>query len=283
MIVSIAMLSVWGLRLGLDFRGGTLLEMEWSGDVPAIDVLQTALQPLNLQSLTIQPSENKRVIFRYLAAEDQTNDQVVADIKKVDANVAITRTDFVGPSVSGQIKQSAFQALIIAMLAIACYIAWAFRKVSKPVSSWEYGVQAVIALVHDVLFTLGTFAFLGHYYNIEVNAPFIAAILTILGFSVHDTIVVYDRIRENLLRLHEREDFEITVNRSLNETLARSLNTSFTVLFVLAALLIFGGESIRAFSLALFVGIASGAYSSFYIASALLVTYYKWQKKRRNA
>ena len=283
MIVSIAMLSVWGLRLGLDFRGGTLLEMEWSGDVPAIDVLQTALQPLNLQSLTIQPSENKRVIFRYLAAEDQTNDQVVADIKKVDANVAITRTDFVGPSVSGQIKQSAFQALIIAMLAIACYIAWAFRKVSKPVSSWEYGVQAVIALVHDVLFTLGTFAFLGHYYNIEVNAPFIAAILTILGFSVHDTIVVYDRIRENLLRLHEREDSEITVNRSLNETLARSLNTSFTVLFVLAALLIFGGESIRAFSLALFVGIASGAYSSFYIASALLVTYYKWQKKRRNA
>lgn len=282
MIASIAMLSVWGLRLGLDFRGGTLLEMEWSGDVPTIDVLQTALQPLNLQSLTIQPSENKRVIFRYLAAEDQTNDQVVADIKKVDANVSITRTDFVGPSVSGQIKQSAIQALIVAMLAIACYIAWAFRKVSKPVSSWEYGIQAVIALVHDVLFTLGAFAFLGHFYNVEVNAPFIAALLTILGFSVHDTIVVYDRIRENLLRLHGREDFEITVNRSLNETLARSLNTSFTVLFVLVALLIFGGESIRAFSLALFIGIASGAYSSFYIASALLVTYYHWQKKFRN-
>jgi len=284
MVASVIMLSLWGLRFGLDFRGGTLLEVEFGGgQAPSTEMLQTTLQPLNLQSLTVQPSEGNHVIIRFLSSDDQVNEQVVAELKKIDDQTTLVRSDFVGASVSEQIKKNAIQALIVAMLAIAAYIAWAFRKVSKPVSSWEYGLQAVIALVHDVVFTLGVFAFLGHFYDVEVNAPFIAALLTILGFSVHDTIVVYDRIRENLLRLREREDFETTVNRSLNETLARSLNTSFTVLFVLAALLVFGGESIRSFSLALFVGIASGAYSSFYVASALLVTYYKWQKGRKNS
>jgi preprotein translocase subunit SecF len=282
MLASIVMLSVWGLRFGLDFRGGTLLEADFGEQSQTMESVQSALQPLNLQSLTVQPSEGNRVIIRFFSSNDTANDQVVAGLKTLSESVTLIRSDFVGASVSDQIKKNAIQALIVAMLAILAYIAWAFRRVSRPVSSWEYGLQAIIALVHDIVFTLGVFAFLGHFYGIEVNAPFIAALLTILGFSVHDTIVVYDRIRENLLRLRDREDFEVTVNRSLNETLARSLNTSFTVLFVLGALLIFGGESIRSFSLALFVGIASGAYSSFYIASALLVTYYKWQKKRKN-
>ena len=284
MIVSIWALFQWGLLLGLDFRGGTLLEVSYSEDkVPAVELVQTELDTLSLQSLTIQPTGTQGFIVRYLASDENSNDQVLAKLKSFDDQLSVVQSDFIGASVSDQIKKNAVQALIAAIIAIACYIAYAFRKVSRPVSSWGYGIQAVVALIHDVLLTLGVFAFLGHFYRVEVNAPFIAALLTILGFSVHDTIVVYDRIRENLLRGRGKESFETTVNRSLNETLARSLNTTFTVLFVLAALIFFGGESIRSFSLALFIGIASGAYSSFYIASALLVTYHRWRRKRHAA
>lgn len=281
MVASIVALSVWGLRLGLDFRGGTLMEVAFAVEhTPSIETIQTTIEPLNLQSLTLQPTGEKGMIIRYLSSDEAANDSLLAELKKIDEGLVLVRTDFIGASVSGQIKQNTYRAVITAIIVIALYIAWAFRKVSRPISSWEYGLQAVIALTHDVLLTIGAFSVLGHFYGIEINAPFIAALLTILGFSVHDTIVVYDRIRENLLRLNKKEDFEETVNRSLNETLARSLNTSFTVLFVLAALLAFGGESVRSFALALFIGIASGVYSSFYIASALLVTNYKWRLKR---
>jgi preprotein translocase subunit SecF len=281
MVVSIAALSMWGLRLGLDFRGGTLMEVNFeSGDVPSSSTIQDSLSSLGVQSLTLQPTGERGLLVRYLASDEKANDQVLLKLRSLNNDLTLVKTDFIGGSVSDQIKHNAFQAVAIAIISIAIYIGIAFRRVSRPVSSWEYGLYAVVALVHDVLLTLGFFAVAGHFFDIEVNAPFIAALLTILGFSVHDTIVVYDRIRENLLRLRVKEDFETTVNRSLNETLARSLNTSFTVLFVLAALLIFGGESIRSFSLALFVGIASGAYSSFYIASALLVTHYRYRLQK---
>jgi preprotein translocase subunit SecF len=281
MVLSIWALATWGLLLGIDFRGGTLLEVEYTADkVPSVEQVHTELAPLTLQSLTIQPTGEQGVIVRYLSSDEGANEQVLTKLKTLDDQLTLVRSDFIGASVSGQIRNNAIQALLVAMMAIMCYIAYAFRKVSRPISSWGYGIQAVIALIHDVLLTLGAFAFLGHFYHVEVNAPFIAALLTILGFSVHDTIVVYDRIRENLLRLRTRENFAKTVNRSLNETLARSLNTSFTVLFVLAALLVFGGQETQSFTLALFIGIASGAYSSFYIAAALLVTYQQWQRKR---
>ena len=170
-------------------------------------------------------------------------------------------------------------AIFWAVAGIMAYIAFAFRKVSRPVESWKYGAGAVIALVHDILITVGVFAFLGHYYGVEVGIPFIAALLTILGFSVHDTIVVYDRTRENLIRSSSKEKFPDIVNRSLNETLVRSINTSLTVIITLLAIYIFGGDSIKHFSLALLVGVTFGTYSSIFIASALLVTIYKWQIK----
>ena len=160
------------------------------------------------------------------------------------------------------------------------YIAWAFRKVSRPIASWKYGAGAVIALVHDILITIGFFSILGHYFGVEVGVPFVAALLTILGFSVHDTIVVYDRTRENLLRSSAKESFPEIVNRSLNETLVRSINTSLTVIITLLAIYIFGGDSIRHFSLALLIGVSFGTYSSIFIASALLVTSYEWQKSK---
>lgn len=245
-----------------------------------IQKVQENLKELNLSELTVQKSENNIAIFGYASSDEALNDKVREKLKSSDENYKEIKTEFTGASVSNQIKKNAVIAVILANIGIGIFIAWAFRKVSRPIPSWQYGVGAVIALVHDVLITMGVFAFLGRFHNIEVGIPFIAALLTILGFSVHDTIVVYDRIRENLLKSSGKEKFEEVVNKSLNETMARSINTSFTVLIVLAAIVIFGGESIRYFSIALLVGIFFGTYSSIFVASSLLVTSYKLKLKR---
>jgi preprotein translocase subunit SecF len=168
--------------------------------------------------------------------------------------------------------------IVLANIAIIIYIAWTFRKISKPIASWKYGVIAVIALVHDVFITVGFFAFFGQFYGIEINAAFIAAILTVLGYSVHDTIVVFDRTRENLLK-HPGNNFEDTVENSVNQTLSRSINTSLTVMLTLFAILLFGGQSIRDFVLTLIIGVTFGTYSSIFLASPLLVTWNKFDHK----
>ncbi len=278
--LSVLALAVWGLPLGLDFKGGTLMEVRFAAAPPSADALRGELDTLGLQSLSVQPTGERGAIIRYLASDEGANERVLESLKKLDPAVAQERVDFIGASVSAQIKQNAFQAVAVALIVIACYIAYAFRRVSRPITSWQYGTLAVVALFHDVVVTLGIFAVLARFFELEVNATFIAALLTILGFSVHDTIVVYDRIRENLIRARGETDFETIVNRSLEETLARSLNTSFTTLFVLAALLVYGGESIRSFVVTLLVGIAAGTYSSFYVASALLVSLHEYRQKK---
>ncbi|MBP6975494.1 MAG: protein translocase subunit SecF [Candidatus Moranbacteria bacterium] len=280
-LLSIAALVLWGLRFGIDFKGGTLLEVQFAIDpTPEVRQVVDTLEPLGLQSLTVQPTENRAVLLRYLSSDENANDQVLEKLKGLDSEVKQLRTNFIGGSVSGQIKKNAVMGIILAVIGIALYIAWAFRRVSAPVTSWEYGLGAIIALGHDILVTIGVFAVLGKFYGIEVGVPFIAALLTILGYSVNDTIVVYDRIRENLLREHGKTDFEETVNRSLNQTLGRSVNTSMTVIITLLAITIFGGESIRYFSLAILVGVTFGTYSSIYVASALLVTRYKMKLRK---
>lgn len=278
-ILSVAAASVWGLNLGIDFKGGTLMEVKFSQAVPPVQEIQDKLKDLELKSLTIQPSQNDSLILRYVASDELLNENVLAKLKEFDAGLTQTKVDFIGASVSNDIKKKSIWAVILATFGIALYIAWAFRKVSRPISSWQYGVNAVIALIHDVLITTGVFAFLGRFYGVEVGVPFVAALLTILGFSVHDTIVVFDRTRENLIKSSSKEKFPDIVNRSLNETLVRSINTSLTVIITLLAIYIFGGESIKFFSLALLIGITFGTYSSFFIASALLVTTYNWKIK----
>ena len=181
--------------------------------------------------------------------------------------------DSVGPTVGQELKSKSFNTAVVVLLAIVFYISMAFCKVSRPVASWKYGVTAIIALAHDIIITLGVFSFLGHFYGIEVNTPFIAAILTVLGYSVSDTIVVFDRIRENLPK--SQDNFEDTVNRSINQTMVRSINTSFSSILALVAILFFGGSTIRDFAMALVVGIFVGTYSSIFIASPVLVL---WEK-----
>lgn len=278
-MVSLIMLLMWGLRLGKDFTGGTRMNVEFSKEFNSQEV-QESLKNLNLKELAIQKIENNTAAISFGSSDEDLNNKVRNELKTLDPDYKELRTEFTGSSISDQIKKNALMAVILANLGIGIFIAWAFRKVSRPVPSWQYGIGAVIALVHDVLITVGVFAFLGEFHGIEVGIPFIAALLTILGFSVHDTIVVYDRIRENLLKSSSKEKFEDVVNKSLNETLARSINTSLTVLLVLAAIVMFGGESIRYFSIALLVGIFFGTYSSIFVASSLLVTSYKLKLKK---
>lgn len=279
-IASIAAIAVWGLKFGIDFTGGTLMEFQFTETVPANQEVIENLKDLNLQSLTVQSSNNNSVLIRFVSEDDKINQGVADKISEKYPEAKQLRADFINSSVSGELKKNSLWAIFWAVAAIMAYIAWAFRKVSFPVESWKYGAGAVVALVHDILITIGAFAALGHFFGIEVGIPFIAALLTILGFSVHDTIVVYDRTRENILRSSSKEKFPEIVNRSLNETLVRSINTSFTVIITLLAIYIFGGESIRDFSLALLIGITFGTYSSIFIASALLVTIYKFQLKK---
>lgn len=281
-VASVVALSTWGLRLGLDFRGGTLLEVSWHAEiVPDRATIEKSLQSVDhIESVVVQPSGEQGTLIRYANSDETLNEAVLEKLKTIDSSVELVRTDFIGASVSDQIRRNALLSVALAVIGIALFIAWAFRKVSKPVSSWQYGVQAVVALAHDILITLGAFSALGHFSGVEVGAPFIAALLTILGYSVNDTIVAYDRIRENLLRFGNKEPFETTVNRSLNETIARSFNTSLTVIIVLLAIVVWGGESIQSFSLALLIGVTAGTYSSIYVASALLVSSNIFREKR---
>ena len=279
---SMVAISLWGLRLGIDFKGGTLMEVQFTAELyPAADLVREKLSPLELKSLSVQSTENYGMFLRYVASSETDNEKVLAELKNIDPNLKQLRTDFVGAAFSSQIKEQAFSGTALALLGIALYIAWAFRRVSQPISSWEYGLGAIIALAHDIVITVGVFSVLGHFHGIEVGVPFIAALLTILGYSVNDTIVVYDRVRENLLRAKRGISFESIVNHSLNETIVRSINTSLTVIIVLVAIALLGGESVRWFAVALLVGVGFGTYSSIFIASALLVTRYRFKVRKQ--
>jgi len=282
LIASIGVLSMWGLNLGIDFKGGTLMEVRFSEEISKESV-EASLEEIELKSLTVQPTDNNGILVRYLASDEAANEKVLKKLQDLDESAQQVRVDFIGASVSDQITKKAVQAVVVAVMVIALYIAWAFRKVSKPVPSWQYGIGAIIALFHDVIITLGVFSVLGKFFEVEVGVPFIAALLTILGYSVNDTIVVYDRTRENIIRYGRKEKFEQIVNRSLNETLARSINTSLTVVFVLVAIILFGGETVKYFSVALLIGVIAGTYSSIYVASASLVTSYKYHLKKKEA
>jgi len=271
-VSSIAALALWGLTFGIDFKGGSILEVAYSDNKrPETNQIIDSLKPLKLNDLRVSPVGDNGVNFRFRETDEATHQEI---IKILGVNVEERRFSSIGPTIGTELKQKSIKAIIIVLLGISLYIAWAFRKVSRPLSSWRYGVATLVALFHDLVIPIGLFAFLGHFYGVEVGANFIVALLVILGFSVHDTIVVFDRIRENLKR-YASLDFVPLVNQSVNETLVRSISTSFTVLLTLLALYVFGGESLRYFILALIVGIFFGTYSSIFIASPLLVSWFK--------
>ncbi|MBI4919983.1 protein translocase subunit SecF [Candidatus Azambacteria bacterium] len=279
-VASIAALSLWGLQFGIDFKGGSILEIVYPNrNRPEINKITDLLKPLNLSDLKVSPVGDDSVDFRFRETDEATHQAIINSLNSSGGNIEEKRFSSIGPTIGNELKQKAIKAIIIVLLGISLYIAWAFRKVSRPLSSWRYGAATLAALFHDLIIPLGLFSYLGHFYGIEIGGDFIVALLVILGFSVHDTIVVFDRIRENLKR-YASLDFDSLVNRSVNETLVRSINTSLTVLLTLSALYIFGGESLKYFILALMVGIFSGTYSSIFIASPLLASWFKMLSKK---
>lgn len=276
-LASIISLSVWHLKLGIDFTGGSLLEVKYAGAAPGNQEIKDKLAQFNLGEINVTPAENSSVILRFKDIDEATHQNILHTLGDVQEK----SFESVGPVIGAELMRRAVYAIALVILMIVVYIAWAFRKVSRPISSWQYGIATLVALLHDVVIPVGIFAVLGHFLGIEIGLLFVTAVLTILGFSVHDTIVVFDRIRENLRR-RIGDNFEDTVNLSINQTISRSINTSFTVLLTLLAVYFFGGESIRYFALALIVGIIFGTYSSIFIASPLLVLWEGWKKKKKN-
>jgi preprotein translocase subunit SecF len=277
-VASIVLMVVWGMKFGIDFTGGSLMEVQFNQNRPSDADINEKLKDLNLGNIQIQSTGDQEIIMKMRFI---SNDEKVAinDKFKEFGDVEILSFESIGPSIGKELAKKAGWALAIVIISIICYIAWSFRKVSMgPVPSWVYGVCSIIALVHDIIITIGFYVVFMHFLNIEIDSLFISALLTILGYSVNDTIVVYDRIRENL-RISKADNFELLINESVNQTLTRSLNTGLCALFVLLALALFGGDSIKYFALTLFIGIVAGTYSSIFIASPLLLLFQKKLKR----
>jgi preprotein translocase subunit SecF len=271
---------LFGLKFGIEFTGGSSLEAEFKNEMPSNDAVAQKLADLNLGDIIIQPLGQNELVLRLKAVNEETHQQIVSKLGEF-SGFEEKSFELIGPQIGQELKGKTELAIILTLLSITIYITFAFRKISRPVSSMQYGVASLLALFHDVIIPLGVFSVLGKFYNVEITIPVVAAFLTILGFSVHDTIVIFDRIRENLLK-RSSASFEETVNWSLSQTLGRSINTVITVLLVLLSIFFFGGLTLRYFSLALIIGITSGAYSSIFIASPILVSWYKHGLLRRN-
>lgn len=280
-IPGIISLLLWGLNLSIDFTGGSrfVLLLPQNISQQQKQEIQTALTADKVQVGTIQVF-GKEATIKTALVDTRQHPKVMQDLHKAVGNFKEETYETIGPTISSEITTNAFLSVILASVLIVLFIAWSFRSVPKPTSSWRFGITAIIALLHDVLVLLGVFSILGHFFHVEVDSLFVTAVLTVIGFSVHDTIVVFDRVRENLRRLGGG-NFALVVNSSILQTLNRSLNTSLTVALVLLALLLFGGESIRWFVVALLVGVITGTYSSIFNASALLVLWQEWSDRRK--
>jgi len=278
------------LQLGIDFRGGSLLEVQFEGTRPAVEEIaalykefSTAEQPL--ADPIIQSLDTNAVSIRSKTMTDETKGLIVAEMEsRFGSKVTVENFTSVSASVGGEVTRAAGWAIVFAALAILIYIWWAFRSVEH---AYRYGTAAIIAMLHDVLLVLGTEAILGYYLGWEADALFLTALLTVIGFSVHDTIVVFDRVRENS-NILRRVEYEKMVNHSIVQTLDRSITTQLTVMFTLLALVLFGGESIRHFVIILLVGIFSGTYSSIFNAAPILVVWENrewttWFKRKEEA
>lgn len=272
-------LFIWGLNLGVDFTGGSLLEVKFDKAVVKEEIIDIAKRA-KVEIVSVQTSGENVYLLRSHPLDDKGEKSLIGELKKKYPSTQEIRKETIGPTIGRELLQNAVLALLAASVMIVVYISWAFRSVPKPASSLRFGICAIIALLHDVLVLIGVFSLLGHFFAVEVDSLFVTAVLTVIGFSVHDTIVVFDRIRENLNKGSFRT-FEETVSNSIMQTLGRSLNTSLTVILVLLALLLFGGSSIRWFVVALLVGIASGTYSSIFNAAPLLVVWQKWSERKK--
>lgn len=279
LIAGVASLAVFGLELGIDFKGGSVTELQFSQPVDTGKVREV-MDKQGIEAAQVQSTDNNGILIRTEQQDEEKHKALLASLKTDVGEFTEKSYESIGPIVGQQLTRQALYQLLMVSIGIVLYIAYAFRKVTKPITSWQFGLAAVLSLLHDLFVVLGIFSILGHFFKVEIDSMFVTAMLTVLGFSVHDTIIVFDRIRENL-RVYAGQSIEFVVNHSISQTLVRSLNTSLTVLFVLLALLLFGGETIRYFVLALFIGIIAGTYSSIFVASPILVLWQNYRLRRR--
>lgn len=274
---SILAIVSFGLKQGIDFTGGSLLSLRFESRPTSVAAEET-LAPLNLGGVVIQPVGVKDMNIRLKNLNEEMHQKVLQALTTAHGTTTELQFNSIGPSIGAELRTKSITALVVIFLAILAYVAWSFRKVSAPIQSWKYGVITIATAFHDVILPLGIFAVMGKYLETEIGTPFIAAILTIMGYSINDTIVVLDRVRENLQRTSGT--FEEIVERSVQQTMLRSFNTSMTTLLALVAVYFFGGASVKDFALALIVGIATGTYSSIFVASPLLVTWNNWKTRK---
>lgn len=274
--------SIWsfyrhGLNLGTDFTGGSIVEVSYQSGRPTASAVRTAITPLDLGTPAIQLAGESEVIVRLRTLTESEHQALLGALP---GDPVEGRFSSIGPSVGAELARKGLIALVLVILLIIAFIAFAFRQVSRPVSSWKYGVVAFIALLHDLIIPIGIFSYLGAARGYEVDALFLTGLLTILGLSIHDTIVVFDRIRENL-RKQVASDFAGTVGQSLSETFSRSINTSLTIIFVLVVMFLYGAAATKGFTLLMAVGVLVGTYSSIFIASPLLVAWEQWSSRQK--
>lgn len=281
-VPGIISLFLYGLKLSIDFIGGsrTVLQYPQAVNEQKVEQIRGVFEENNIEVVTLQSSDDQ-IIIRTKPLDDKQNAEILKDLKAKTGDVSQEEFETIGPVIGQETALNALSAIALSSLLIVIYIAWSFRGVRKPVSSWRFGICAIAALLHDALLVVGVFSLLGHFFGVEIDSLFVTALLTVLGFSVHDTIVVFDRIRENLRRNIEAP-FAQVVNDSILQTLVRSLNTSLTALLVLVTLLVFGGETIRWFVVAMIIGLISGTYSSIFNAAPLLVVWQEWAERKRN-
>ena len=284
MLGSLAVLIGWGLRLGIDFKGGSLIEVNYPNGRPDVSVIEKQLSAEKRGAFSVRPTGANGYIVRMETLDEAGRVAVTAGLSPDSKTRAeIKRFTSIGPVLGAEAARNSLYSIAFVILCIVLFITFAFRKVSEPVASWKYGLIAIFALIHDVLVPTGAFVLLGHFAGVEVDTLFVTALLVVLGFSIHDTIVVFDRVRENLRlarEYREKKSFEQIVGESINQTFVRSINTSLTTVLALIVLYFVGGEATRYFSLALLIGIVAGTYSSIFLGSPLLVTVEKWQKNK---
>lgn len=283
MVLSVVAMFVFGFNFGIDFKGGTITQVSYPAERPLQSEVKDSLDKLSIGSFVLQPTGEKSYVLRTKELTKSEKDSVILSLSLSGKNpVLVEKYNSIGPVVGSELKKKAYTAIAVVIICIMLFITYVFRKVSEPVPSWKYGLATVIALIHDVIIPTGIFIIYSHFTHGEIDILFVSAILSVLGYSVHDTIVVFDRVREHL-RLNKedrkKEDFETTVGKSVSETFGRSINTSLTIFLVLLSLFLIGGSTTKDFAFVLLIGVVVGTYSSIFVASPLLVVFEKMQKK----
>lgn len=267
MTVSLALFLIYGLNLGIDFTGGSLLEVR--SENLEVRSIRNSLEKLEVRNVSISQTDNNGFLIKMPEISEETHQEILSELRNF-GELEEKRFDSIGSVLGSELKRKSIIAIIIALILISLYLAIVFSKVGGIITPWVLALGAIVALIHDLLLPIGVFAWLGQFKGVAIDAPLIAAALAILGYSINDTVVVYDRIRENILK-NKGDNFNDTVHKSIKQTLVRSINTTLTTLFAVIAIYIFGGPTLKNFSLALIIGIASGAYSSIFVASPILM------------